>query len=229
QTLAVPITLENRENFTMRGITLYASSSLPGTSITIARPHIDRLDPNNTENINATMTGNLSEGIYNITLTAEVKEPKFNQTVYATVSVKPRPGSYSKDATGQLLTLARDLLRQNPECLEFTEALNQARTEIERNNQDNAKRILDAAIKSCKEALLAPRQPTLQTAKAAITITEEQLPYAQAAAAIFAAIAVAIAGYYWRKEKHATHETQPRQTPLAKARRLPPPSKKWPA
>jgi len=75
--------------------------------------------------VNLSVSMRSPPGRYNVTVTAVVGVPSFNETQYVFLDLVERGGSL-RVSNVETLRFARDLFRQNPECLELSEFLERA-------------------------------------------------------------------------------------------------------
>ncbi len=161
-TVSVPITLTNRENFSLSDI--HMSASLPNSSITYSYSldYIEELAPGESIDTLLTLNAFRNAGTYEVVINANVSNPEYIGTASFFVS-SIELGSFNQSQFNTRITFARDLVTSNPSCLELEEQLRLAQAAAERNDYAAAEKILVQTISDCKYLLslngAVPEQP----------------------------------------------------------------------
>ncbi len=103
---------------------------------------------------------------YSVTLNASVLNPEYSTSIRFFIDLKERDYE-TRIETLNLIQFAQDLFKQNPECLEFNEILEQAQEAYDNSDYDKATSLINSAIRACRDLIsleeeekekLAPRR-----------------------------------------------------------------------
>jgi len=165
-TIDVPINIFN-SNFTMKNLRLKASTLNKDVNIKISRDYFETMQPNQREFLSLTIESYKTYGMYEINMEAtadavSVAEDGTERTSAFTEKAKIFVNSLLKaeDNSSQVntkMTFAEDLLSNNPECLELNEFLKKARQMLAENRINEADKMMNQVVESCKY-LIAPKE-----------------------------------------------------------------------
>jgi hypothetical protein len=165
-TIDIPINLLN-SNFTLENIRLKATTANKNVNLKLSREFIPVMNPNQKEHIMLTVESYKTYGTYEILVEATAdatsvaedgteKKSVFNEKAKIFVnSLLKAEGNETQVNTK--LAFAEDLLSTNPECLELNEFLKKARKMVAEDKINEAGKMLDQVIESCKY-LIAPKE-----------------------------------------------------------------------
>ncbi|MBR9676418.1 hypothetical protein GOV05_05400 [Candidatus Woesearchaeota archaeon] len=158
ETIKVPIKIYNDGNNSLRGITLFATSNNSEAELSFETEFIEAILPRQEVNTFLIVTPYRNKPNYEITVYANVTDPKFTDKVTILVdSLEKSKGD--ETLTNTKITYAQDLLSSNPECLELNEALGIIRNNLEKTgNQEAAISRIDEIINMCRY-LTSTKQP----------------------------------------------------------------------
>ncbi|TAL57889.1 MAG: hypothetical protein EPN86_01170, partial [Nanoarchaeota archaeon] len=149
ESVSVPIGLVNDENFTLSDI--YLSADVPNSTIKpiFSRDYIDRLEKSSSANSTLIINSFKSKGTYEIFVRANVSDPPYLATASFFVS-SIELGSVNESQFNTRITFARDLLTENPECLELTEQVTKAQEDWKKGDFKSANDALDHIVNDCR-------------------------------------------------------------------------------
>ena len=147
-TIRVPVEIYNPGNTTLFGIKLTAESE-ENLSMHFGIDKIDSLKPNETVKTELVADSYKSYPNYEILVKARVTNPNFEDSAKIMIN-SIELGSESDKEFNTKVTFTRDLLKENPECLELNEFLDKARTLIQKKEYDKADALLNSIVRTCK-------------------------------------------------------------------------------
>ncbi|MBI5177096.1 hypothetical protein HY995_03340, partial [Candidatus Micrarchaeota archaeon] len=175
----VPIQLSNDENVTFRNLTLRATSDSPQhVGLNLSRTFFAELPPGTGQIVNLTIRTFSPPGYYNITVNLSVHDPPIEDSTPILLNLVEKGGAL-KVELAKAINFARDLFKQNPDCLELSEFLRQAGQALNQSNYTRAKRLIDLSLNSCRD-LIAQNKKTRTapvTNIASITLPGDPLFY----------------------------------------------------
>lgn len=148
ETVAAPLTITNSGERTLRTVTLTAATSAENVTMTYSENVIETIEQDEEYNVTLYVTNFRPEGTYEISVTAQAQEPDVNDT--AILFVNSLEQTSMGDDVNTRITFARDLVSSNPECLELNELLSQATRAVQTGQEDEANRLINAAIEGCR-------------------------------------------------------------------------------
>lgn len=190
--IELPITLQNDGSQTLYDISLSGTVALNGTlsdevSIAFSKDTFGVLTAGQEENLTMGISVNTEqEGTFEITVDADVANPDYHDwgKMYITI----REG---EDIREKIL-FTEEFIVENPECLELTELVNEAKTLMAQGKNSEAITKADEAISACKE--LIAQAPRAREAFAGIDRT-----YFYVIVATIAVFVVGIAFYSYKR------------------------------
>jgi len=148
-TIVAPIKIVNTGNVTLENIELVASSENKNLKLTLTTNKIEKLAKGEEIKTNLIIESYQTFGSYEVIITANVNKPKFSETNKIFVN-SIELGTESEKELNTKIVYTQDLLASNPECLELTEFLDEAKKSIESQQYAKATQLLDSTIRSCK-------------------------------------------------------------------------------
>lgn len=148
-TIVSPINIVNTGDKTLTGIDLSAATNITGVELEFTTTHIDSLGAGESQKTNLIITSPDFLGSYEITVTADVKDPMFSDTAKIVMTTLEK-GSLNQTQLNTKITFTRDLLLSNPECLELNELLTEASAEVEAGNYVRANELIEETIRYCR-------------------------------------------------------------------------------
>lgn len=144
--IQVPVILENSGEVNLQNIDLSLNSDLSGLIMELSETFIDGLNIDETSDLILTIDSKDAIGeTYIINLYANSASPTLNESAIFVLDVLSEG-----EGTKEELILAKDMFRNNPECMELQELLDKAELQLDQKLYDEARRNVALAIESCK-------------------------------------------------------------------------------
>ncbi len=131
----------------MKGITLSAFSNRTDILMEFSDDFIPNLESLEKTSVDLIVEQQNRSMSFDVMITATVDDPQLNDS--ATISVQ-----INDNVTNQV-EYVRDFVQLNPECLELTEAVEQAQQLLSLGDQKKAQVVLNMALEQCKHLLRA--------------------------------------------------------------------------
>ncbi|MBS3119560.1 hypothetical protein J4475_01935 [Candidatus Woesearchaeota archaeon] len=150
--LIVPIRISNNnENFKLTNVRLEAFVNASNVNVTFKfdRDTFPELAYGDEYIVNLTVTSHGVVGSYEILVKATSENPEFEETAVLYIS-GIELGTEDLKQYNTRVIFARDLLQQNPECLELSEGLSKAEAAIRAGSPQAALDLIDAVIDNCR-------------------------------------------------------------------------------
>jgi len=109
-----------------------------------------------------TIVTHTNPGTYGITITANVVNPEFSDSVKIFANLIESDEDKSEIQSEKQLIFAQDLFNANPGCVELKEYLSQAEEEFKAGRYTKALNLADNAISSCKDLIAFIEEPKPQ-------------------------------------------------------------------
>lgn len=148
QTIEAPIGIVNTGVQTLNTVTLTAHTEAPNVTMSFSQSQFESIAPGQGHNVTLTIENFRLDGTYEILVTGQSQNPRVNDT--AVLFINSLEQGSEGDAIQTRVTFARDLLRNNPECLELNELLDQAVRAIQTNQLQEADNLVSAALDGCR-------------------------------------------------------------------------------
>jgi hypothetical protein len=151
----VPVQFRNNKDFALRNINIRPVSATKGIKAEFLKNFITLLNPGDSETINLELSssGEFAESDitgFDVQIIADVTSPLFSDLANVLVNLIPRGGANRTIVVKQAL-FAADLFKENPECLELNELLDQAKESLEKEEYQKAFGLTEAAINGCRD------------------------------------------------------------------------------
>jgi len=164
-----PLIIKNNRNIPLRRIKITASSPTSDIVLTFDQDTIDLIPPGGEQIINLLLESFSTPGTYAITINISVDQPKFEDSTLLYIDLVER-GIFNKTIIVNRITFSKDLFKENPECLELQELLDQAEIAINNNEFDKARELTEVAIRGCRDLVTSQvdiglQQPSLINAR----------------------------------------------------------------
>ena len=164
ETIEIPLTLVNSGSKDFNDLNLNSSAFKNGSLFNEIKTSLDKtyfktLKPKQEENLTLTVFFNKSKlGSYEILVQVTSKSPKYTDWGKIYVDLQ----AINESQVKELLIFTQELIAGNPQCIEITEILNEARDYFEKGDFVNAKEKTEQAINECKEAISQVSVPRLK-------------------------------------------------------------------
>jgi len=159
--IKVPIILYNEGKVTLYNITLASLIAKnmkirKDVKISFDRPSLPFLLEGQKENVTLFIDISTNEtGLYEITINASVREPKYDDWGKLYLTVKET----NRTDVEELILFTEEFIAENPECIEIQELLNEAREYFKEGNYERAIEKSREAIDACRYAIAQPALP----------------------------------------------------------------------
>ncbi|MFA5797782.1 MAG: hypothetical protein WC916_07170 [Candidatus Woesearchaeota archaeon] len=147
-TIRIPIILNNTWNDTLEGVTISAYTNATNVSFFFDKTYFPRLYQNKTEEIVLTVSNYKGDGHYELQIIGEITNPRY--TDKTTIYINSAEMRTEAEELENKISFARDLLSSNPECMELSELLTQAKVELSKQNYKKGAKIVDDVVNGCK-------------------------------------------------------------------------------
>jgi len=207
-TIITPVAIINTANETFSGIYLTASSDNSKATPILSETYIEALEVGQQKEVSLTLTSEDVYGTFEVVIEGRVQLPAFTDSAKIILSSIEK-GEVNKSQVNTKIAFVRDLLNENPECLELNELLESAKTEIASGNLNRATLIIDSVIESCKylitnkEATVEKRSPLRDAWKQVKSLIQSPVVYLTVLTIIFSASMI-LFYYLYRRPKVET-------------------------
>jgi len=158
--VVVPIQVLNPEDVAMSGIALNASPNTEDLSAEWEKNEIESLGAGENETILLYLESHSKPGEYDVDITATVTSPMVQETAKLYVRLVEAIG---KETLVERIVLATDMFRENPECLELNDLLEDAELKLEAGDIEGSKDRVQLAIAKCKDLIAGKESPLIYT------------------------------------------------------------------
>ena len=155
----VPLIITNPANeVILKGITLNVTSESEDVAPLLATTFIPLLRPKEQREVPLTIVTHSEPGTYGITITANILNPRFSDSVKIFANLIARDDT-SESRSNKQVIFAKEFFNGNPGCIELNEYITQAEEEFANGRFDKALNLADNAIQSCKDLIAFKAQP----------------------------------------------------------------------
>ncbi|MBI5388867.1 hypothetical protein HZB01_00640 [Candidatus Woesearchaeota archaeon] len=179
-TIEAPITLRNTGDRDLSGISLKAIPNAVANdssfSLRFTTSSVNFLGQGDEAKTTLIITSYRAIGNYEIKVQADVDEPEFSDSAVIYINSLESSAQNNTQVTTKI-TFTRDLLRQNPQCLELEELLDEASRSLEDRDYAKAQVLIDSVLTTCKylvaqagKNIEIPKSPSLRLAIANRTL-----------------------------------------------------------
>ncbi|MBD3202838.1 hypothetical protein GF327_00965 [Candidatus Woesearchaeota archaeon] len=148
-TIRAPISLINKGNITLKGIQLSAETNNSYLNLSFSDDYFPQLVEGQEVTTDLIITSYKTFNNYEINVYANITDPDYSDVAVIYVNSLEK-GKGNRSVTNTKITFARDLLSNNPECLELNEFLNRAKAAVAKGEFDEASKMIDAVVEGCK-------------------------------------------------------------------------------
>jgi len=151
--IITPIFLKNSGDVVLREISL--STDVKG--IELSKTYFDELRLGQEEQLDLIISDPSKLETKEITVWADVKNPSFRDNVKIYLDALARNVTLG---VRERIVFAYDLFKENPECLELQELLDQAQISLDKSEYEKARSLVESAINGCRDLMSAAVKPT---------------------------------------------------------------------
>ena len=153
QIIVLPITLENGGPVDLHGIHLSSLIAKDGLfrediEMNLSKDFVERLGVGQRDNVTLIVRlGTLEQGLYEITLNADVDNPVYSD--WGKIFINVNEG----ETVIERLVFVDELIAENPECAEIQELVDESRVYLMQGKMDLADSKLNEAVNACKDVI----------------------------------------------------------------------------
>ncbi|MFH1849781.1 MAG: tandem-95 repeat protein [archaeon] len=148
-TVIVPIYVQNSGNKTLKGIHLSGEVGNENIKLNFSQTYIEELPSGETVEVSLIMFPQRAYGEYEVLITAEVDDPKITDRAKFFIHSLEK-GKDNRTQLNTKISFTKDLLQENPECLELNELLTKASGMINSSQFAEAEKIITNVVESCR-------------------------------------------------------------------------------
>jgi hypothetical protein len=155
QKIIIPLSLENKGTRNFDQISIISSAFKDGdiqskVTTSLDKEYISSLGIGSIENLTLTVFFDTNNtGDYEILINATSQSPRY--TDWTKIYIDLQEMNVSK--VRELLIFTEELIAENPECIEITEIINEARDHLEKGELIKAREKAELAVNSCRESI----------------------------------------------------------------------------
>ncbi|MDP7180001.1 MAG: hypothetical protein QF824_01915, partial [Candidatus Woesearchaeota archaeon] len=153
-TITIDIVAKNIGKLSLHNIALSAISNSSNVGVSLENSLIERLRGGEENDVTLTLKSLGEEGRYKITVNAEVERPELNASTDIYFDIRKR-GYVNRTIILTRIEFAKDLFKENPECLELEEVLRNAEDALAEDNLADAALLMNSAVQSCRDLIAA--------------------------------------------------------------------------
>jgi len=169
-TVIAPITLNNYGDNTLNEISLSASVNNSIIKLRFTKDYFAKIEKKTSVETSLIIEPYTALGSYEIVVFADVKDPAFNDSAKFFMS-SIELGQWSKNEFDTKIAFTRDLLEENPECLELNEQLIEAQRLMEKSDYKRAQLLIQSVVDACRY-LITTKEPIIEEPTVGETIGE---------------------------------------------------------
>jgi len=159
-TVIAPITLNNYGENTLNEISLSASVNNTIIKLRFTKDYFATIEKKSSVETSLIIEAYTALGSYEVVVFANVKDPEFNDSAKFLMS-SIELGQWSQNEFDTKIAFTRDLLEENPECLELNEQLIEAQRLMEKSDYKRAQLLIQSVVDTCKY-LITTKEPIIE-------------------------------------------------------------------
>ena len=169
-TVITPIILNNYGEVTLNEVRLSTSVNSSVIKLRFTNDYFETIEKKTSVKTNLIIESYTALGSYEIVVFADIKYPKFNDSAKFFMS-SIELGQWSKNEFDTKIAFTRDLLEENPECLELNEQLIYAQNLIAKSDYKRAQLLIQSIVDACRY-LITTKEPIIEEPTSEKTIGE---------------------------------------------------------
>ncbi len=159
-TVIAPITLNNYGDTTLNEISLTSSVNSSLIKLKFTNDYFETIEKKTSVKTNLIIESYTALGSYEVVVFADVKDPEFNDSAKFFMS-SIELGQWSQKEFETKIAFTRDLLEENPECLELNEQLVDAQKLIAKSDYKRAQLLIQSVVDTCRY-LITAKEPIIE-------------------------------------------------------------------
>ena len=159
-TVIAPITLNNYGDITLKEVSLIASVNSSVIKLRFTKDYFEKIEKKSSVKTSLIIESYTALGSYEVVVFANVKDPEFNDSAKFLMS-SIELGQWSPEELNTKIAFTRDLLEENPECLELNEQLIEAQKLIAKSGYKRAQLLIQSVVDTCRY-LITAKEPIIE-------------------------------------------------------------------
>ncbi len=159
-TVIAPITLNNYGDITLKEVSLTASVNSSVIKLRFTKDYFETIEKKTSVKTNLIIESYTALGSYEVVVFADIKDPEFNDSAKFFMS-SIELGQWSQKEFETKIAFTRDLLEENPECLELNEQLVDAQKLISKSDYKRAQLLIQSVVDTCRY-LITAKEPIIE-------------------------------------------------------------------
>ena len=159
-TVIAPITLNNYGELTLNEVRLSASVNNSIIKLRLTKDYFATIEKKTSVETSLIIESYTTLGSYEVVVFANVKDPEFNDSAKFLMS-SIELGEWSPEELNTKIAFTRDLLEENPECLELNEQLIEAQKLISKSDYKRAQLLIQSVVDTCRY-LITAKEPIIE-------------------------------------------------------------------
>ncbi len=169
-TVITPIKLNNYGEIPLKEVRLTADVNSSAIKLRFTKDYFAAIEKKSSVETSLIIESYTALGSYEIVVFADVKDPAFNDSAKFFMS-SIELGQWSKNEFDTKIAFTRDLLEENPECLELNEQLIYAQNLIAKSDYKRAQLLIQSIVDACRY-LITTKEPIIEEPTSEKTIGE---------------------------------------------------------
>jgi len=159
-TVIAPITLNNYGDMDLKEVSLAAFVNNSVIKLKFTKDYFEKIEKKSSVKTSLIIESYTALGEYEVVVSADIKDPKFNDSAKFLMS-SIEMGQWSSKELNTKIAFTRDLLEENPECLELNEQLVLAQKLISKSDYKRAQLLIQSVVDTCKY-LITAKEPIIE-------------------------------------------------------------------
>jgi len=159
-TIIAPITLNNYGDTDLKEVSLTALVNNSVIKLKFTKDYFGIIEKKSSVKTNLVIESYTALGEYEVVVSASIRDPEFNDSAKFFMS-SIELGQLSQEEFDTKITFTRDLLEENPECLELNEQLVLVQNLISQSDYKKAQLLLQSVVDTCKY-LITTKEPIIE-------------------------------------------------------------------
>ena len=159
ESIVAPLTIKNTGSTMLYDINLETETNNTDLTFEFTKDQIELLRPGQEakSDLIITSSGQSNLGYYEVLIKANVKNPPFSDSLKLFLNLITR-SAFNETTAVTRVTFAKDLFKENPECLEFNELLNEAEKNMEEGQFKKAIELTGSAVEACRVIVVSRKE-----------------------------------------------------------------------
>jgi len=159
-TVITPIKLNNYGEIPLKEVRLTADVNSSAIKLRFTKDYFAAIEKKSSVDTSLIIESYTALGSYEVVVFANVKDPEFNDSAKFLMS-SIELGQWGPEELNTKIAFTRDLLEENPECLELNEQLIEAQRLMEKSDYKRAQLLIQSVVDTCKY-LITTKEPIIE-------------------------------------------------------------------